>query len=781
MDLALERRAMEAFEEAMDWPAEGRARRAVEAWGDDPQLLAAVQALLRAQEAAAVLPTAPPQPAAPAAEAPPPERIGPYRLTTLIGRGGMGSVWRAERDDGLFDQSVAIKLIRSGLFSAAAAEQFTLERKILARLRHPHIAQLFDGGVTEQGVSYIVMELIAGEPITVYARERGLSLSERVVLFLDACEAIQYAHQQLVAHADIKPSNLVVDERYGVKLLDFGISRLLEEATEADDAGDSPGAHTPAYASPQVLRGERATSADDVYALGGLLAELAGDAADGDLAAVAAKARARQPADRYVSASALAADLRRWLDGYPVAARPVGRLGAAISFWRRHRLGVSLAAAAVAGLIATAVVTTGLYVRAEAERRAAEARFDEVRALSRFMLHDVTDSLERFPGAAPLRRDLADRARRYLEGLSRVPGASRELRLETAEGYAKTGEILGRASGQNLGDPVDAKAALARAEAALRALLADRPGDARSRLALARTLLVRATIASTSDNDKRGALVLLGEACALADQAGAAGLAGAAMTRWDCDLARASVLSDEARFAEMAALMQQTLARGAAVTAAQDPQDLKPIYQASALNLLGDAQFYLGRKAEALEAYKSAAAVLEAARARRADIRVFDKLALSDYNIASTLSDLHRAAEALPWIDRGVAVVDQMRAFEDSPRARHVESIVRLQRAVNLGELGRWREAIAEGEADVARRRAKALAAPRDYEGMRAYAVGLRPMGELYWAAGRKAEACATWRLNRRTWDELAAGGGLMGFDRTDELHVLEALLAKCG
>ena len=216
MDVLLERRALEAFDEAMDWPAADRLARATAAFGHDPVLLAALQGLLRAQEAAAILPTLPPEPAGQIEDWPPPERIGPWRLTGLIGRGGMGSVWRAQREDGLFDQTVAIKLIRAGLFSAAAAEQFTLERKILARLRHPHIAQMFDGGVTEAGVSYIVMELIAGEPITTYANARDLSLRARVTLFIDACEAIQYAHQQLVAHADIKPSNIVVDERYGV-------------------------------------------------------------------------------------------------------------------------------------------------------------------------------------------------------------------------------------------------------------------------------------------------------------------------------------------------------------------------------------------------------------------------------------------------------------------------------------------------------------------------------------------------------------------------------------
>jgi tetratricopeptide (TPR) repeat protein len=569
-----------------------------------------------------------------------------------------------------------------------------------------------------------------------------------------------------------------------VKLLDFGISRLLEDAAEAE-GDDAPSmAQTPAYASPQQARGERPTPLDDIYALGVLLKDLTTGCGgeDDDLKAVAAKASARAAEARYPAVGDLAADVRRWQAGYPVLARPAGRARLALKFWRRHRLPVSLSAAAVAGLIGAVAVTTTLDLQAEAARRQAEQRFAEVHAMSRFMLRDVTDSLERFPGAEQLRHDLADRARGYLEGLSRTPNASRDVRLEAAQGYAKTGEILARSSMQNLGDPVAGKAALTRAEVILRALDAERPGDPDVQLALAKTLLSRAAIASTDDNDKAGALTILGVACPMLDRVIAArpAMTAARLARWDCDLSRGNVLSDEARFAELVALMQATWAREKDVPAGDDPENLRPIYSGMTLNLLGDGLFYLDRKAEGLAWYLRSAQVLETARRTRPDIRVSDRLALTQYNIASGLSDMNRSAEALPWIDRAVEVVNEMRAFEDSPRARHVESIVRLQRAVNLGELHRYAEAIAEGEADVARRRAKAGENPHDYEGRRAYAVGLRPMGELYWSAGRRDQACATWRQTRAEWDRLAAGGGLMGFDRTAEVTFVDKLLRRC-
>ena len=273
MDAALERRALDVYEEALSWAPETRQARLTDELGaTDPALLKAVLALVGAETSADFLPTDPPEQLHGFSDMVPPERIGAYRLTTLLGRGGMGVVYRGERADGLFDQTVAIKLVRVGLFSRAAAEQFTIERQILARLRHPHIAQLFDGGVTDEGLPYIVMELIVGRPITAYCEELGLGAKDRVRLFLDACDAIQYAHGQLVAHADIKPSNIVVDERYGVKLLDFGIAQLQDEGPMAAALG--PMAKTPGYASPRQSRGDRPTPADDIFSLGVLLSNL---------------------------------------------------------------------------------------------------------------------------------------------------------------------------------------------------------------------------------------------------------------------------------------------------------------------------------------------------------------------------------------------------------------------------------------------------------------------------------------------------------------------------
>ena len=241
----------QALRRALEWPPAARAERLTELLSDEPEILNEVLAMIAADDSGGLLPTLPPEPVAIVPDAPMPERIGNYRIIEEIGRGGMGLVYRGARDDGLFEQQVAIKVIRRNIFSVTTQEQFANERRILARLHHPHIAHLLDGGVSEDGASYIIMELINGTPITDYAEANALDLAARLALFGDACAALEYAHRELVVHADVKPSNVVVAEGFGVKLLDFGIARLVGE-----DGGRASSAHTPGYSSPARISGE---------------------------------------------------------------------------------------------------------------------------------------------------------------------------------------------------------------------------------------------------------------------------------------------------------------------------------------------------------------------------------------------------------------------------------------------------------------------------------------------------------------------------------------------
>lgn len=354
-------------------------------------------------------------------------RAGAYIIDVPIGRGGMGAVYRAHRADEQFEKSVAIKLVPMGLLTASAQERFRRERQLLARLEHPNIARLIDGGVLEDGTPYLVMELVEGQSIDRWCDARNLGVRERVELLLPVLDAVQYAHQSLVLHSDIKPDNVLVTERGEVKLLDFGIARTLDEAASEGTLTRSGSPLTPAFASPEQLRGEPLTTASDVYSMGAMAyamitgtrpyeltgrstAEIArvvseqpprrpsvavrtaGEAAaewsalrgvtpaaltqalEGDLDTVILTAIHPDPARRYASVAALADDLRAYLAGRAVAARRDNTAYVLSRYLRRHRAAVLLGAALVLALLAGAAAWTIETQRHSRQLSAALAR-----------------------------------------------------------------------------------------------------------------------------------------------------------------------------------------------------------------------------------------------------------------------------------------------------------------------------------------------------------------------------------------------------------------------
>jgi serine/threonine protein kinase len=319
-------------------------------------------------------------------------RVGAYRLIREIGRGGMGSVFLAARDDEQYESEVAIKLVRPGFDTDFILRRFRRERQILAHLHHPNIARLFDGGTTDGGTPYLVMEYVPGSRITDYAEENHLSLEQRLWLFLPVCAAVDYAHRAFVIHRDLKPGNILVDRGGTPKLLDFGISKLLHcEPRDLDDTEELAIA-TPDYASPEQIIGDPVTAASDIYSLGAVLYQLLTGAKPhlienagplgieraicleptlppsaaarsnpdlarrlaGDLDNIVLCAMHKDPGRRYISAEHFAADLRRHLEHWPVAARPDSPGYRAAKFIRRHRLTVAVAGAATAAVAALA-------------------------------------------------------------------------------------------------------------------------------------------------------------------------------------------------------------------------------------------------------------------------------------------------------------------------------------------------------------------------------------------------------------------------------------------
>jgi eukaryotic-like serine/threonine-protein kinase len=261
------------LDELLDAPEARRARKLADLRIDDPAVRAELESLLQAAHAASEFLATPARPAAQGIDQglPAGASLGPWRIDRRIGRGGMGEVYEATRTQGGFHQRVAVKILQ--LDADSQAERFLAEREILARLEHPGIARLHDGGVTGDGRPYMAMEFVEGSPITAYCEEHHASLDQRLRLFMQVCDAVAYAHQHLVVHRDLKPSNILVSTTGHVKLLDFGIAKLLDvERAQLTMTRAAP--LTPACASPEQLAGGPVTTASDVYALGLLLFEL---------------------------------------------------------------------------------------------------------------------------------------------------------------------------------------------------------------------------------------------------------------------------------------------------------------------------------------------------------------------------------------------------------------------------------------------------------------------------------------------------------------------------
>lgn len=408
-----------------------------------------------------------------------PERIGAYRLVQLLGEGGMGAVYRAERDAGDFKHTVAVKIIRPGALSEALIDRFNRERQTLADLAHPHIARLFDGGQTEDGQPFIVMEYVPGRPIVDWVRDRRLPLANRLRLFLQACEGVRFAHQNLVVHRDLTPANVLVTEEGAAKLIDFGISRPLdaEPAFPTPQAASGDLSLTPGFAAPERATGAAASTLMDVYSLGRLLQALTEDLPPRrELQAVAARAAAPAPENRYPSVDALIEDLHRFGDGRPVRAMGPGRRYRLAKFVRRHWREVAAGTAAVALLSGALAISLAAYAEAERARAAEARRFADLRSLAGFMIFRLNGELAGVAGNTRARVETAAQAQRYLSALAASDRRDPELTREAARGLVALAYVQGVPGQPNLGQPEQARANL---QAALRTLAAaePRPGD----------------------------------------------------------------------------------------------------------------------------------------------------------------------------------------------------------------------------------------------------------------------------------------------------------------
>ena len=502
----------EIFWAALDRPINERAQFVAQSCGENYGLIKEVESLLASHESDSKFietPAANPASMISTEEvASAGKTLGNYKIIREIGRGGMGAVFLGKRADGEFQQQVALKVLRQALPDAEIIRYFKREREILASLNHPFISRLLDGGVTENGLPFFVMEYIEGTSVLEFAERENLSVAERLQLFLQICAAVGFAHKNLIVHRDIKPSNILITKDGVPKLLDFGLAKIVDVNYSEFDAAQTETAFpamTPAYASPEQMRGQPITTASDIYSLGVILYELLTDrrlyqfethniaeviqivcesepvrpsaanskfqtpnsklnknspkagiqnpkVLEGDLDNIVLKALRKEPERRYQSAEQFADDIERHLKGLPVKARPNTFSYRAEKFIRRNKLSAAAGLLILLTLIGGVAATLWQARRAAAQRVKAEKRFNDVRQLSHSLMFDIHDSVQNLQGSTPTRELIVSRALEYLDSLAQEASGDTSLQRELATGYEKIGDIQGNPYSANLGD-----------------------------------------------------------------------------------------------------------------------------------------------------------------------------------------------------------------------------------------------------------------------------------------------------------------------------------------
>lgn len=449
------------------------------------------------------------------------KRIGPYGIDRLIGHGGMGAVYLAHRADGQFEQQVAIKLIDLPFVTELFQQQFRQERQILARLSHPNIARMMDGGVTEDGELYLVMEYVEGIPIQQYCVQHLLSVRERIKLFIPVCAAVRFAHQNLVVHRDLKPANILVLEDGTPKLLDFGTAKLLSpnsEVAEGEFTRHGVFSFTPSFASPEQVLGHPISTASDIYSLGVLLfllvtgvppydlkqfttdemvrvicnesvpkpsARATLGKLDSDIDAIVLKALRKEPEQRYASVDQLIADLQAYLEGRPVAAHTGSFRYFAGKFVRRNRVAIAAAALVCATVLAGIGGVLWQARIANDQRRKAEARAEDLRKLSSQLLSEIDEAIQKLPGSTPAQKLLVSSVLEHLDRASKDASGDSQMQVDLANAYIRLGNVQGNPYEQNIGDAQGAVASLEKALAMSTAVVHQRPNDTAAEHALA--------------------------------------------------------------------------------------------------------------------------------------------------------------------------------------------------------------------------------------------------------------------------------------------------------
>ncbi|HQX55001.1 MAG TPA: protein kinase, partial [Pyrinomonadaceae bacterium] len=618
-------------------------------------------------------------------------QFGNYRIVREIGHGGMGTVFLARRDDGEFDQDVALKIVRQSVADSRIIEHFRRERQILAGLNHPNIAALHDGGISDRGEPFIAMEYVDGLTLTEYASARALSIHDRLLLFLKVCAAVAYAHRNLVVHRDIKPSNIVINSDGEPKLLDFGLAK----AFEIDNTNTQTAvlAFTPAYASPEQIGGRAITTSSDIYSLGVVLYELLTGSKPldlenksfdevlqtinasqpvppssvvrlapnipgrrslaGDLDNIVLMALRKEPERRYTSVEDLAEDVRRHLSGRPVIARPNTAVYLIGKFFNRHRLGVGAAALIVISLVTGMIFALWQASVARHERDRAEHRFRDIRQLSNSLLFEITPKIERLNGATEARETVVTRALEYLDSLAEESADDAGLQAELAAAYEKVGDLQGNPNRPNLNNLSGAVTSFEKALLIRQRL----PQSADNRRLIARNLQSTSLI-RTRQSDISGAirdselgLTIYGELIA-ADP----GSAELKMSAIEAQIEHAQIYSNNNQYSVAVPLFRKTIDQLAGL---DQNSDVVQKLQTRAIFYLSNALSWDGAQSEAEIEMDKAIELADGLAARSPNDSGVLALVWLAYGLASSIYEEASPTRSLHFAERQFAVAEQ--------------------------------------------------------------------------------------------------------------------------
>ena len=792
MSSNVQQRALDILEASLDLSVADQARFIEEAAGSDAELAAELRRLEPARAGTSRLLATGGGVAVPGQEREAPGRIGAFRIGRLLGRGGMGSVFEGERDDGLFQQRVAIKLLNARHWSREFEQSLDSERRILARLEHRNIARIYDGGVTPDGLSYIVMERIDGVPIDEYADQHGLGLEARIRLFGQLTAALQFAHQQFVVHADIKPSNVLVSADGSVKLLDFGIAALIDRDSP-QQSGRSPGSApmTRAYAAPERRRGAPASVAGDVYSAGILLRNLLSDSTHVgrlpiDLAAVIRKATAEPLDVRHGSVAELREDLTAWLERLPVPAYEGGWRYRVDRFVARNRLTAIVATLLFSGLSVATFIAFRLYLEARRATAAEAVRFEEAREINSFLVNDLSGQMLNRPGTVEANWQTLSVTLGRLEQLAASKPQDIPLQLDLARNVVRIAEASVGGYSPSSVDSARLREKLAATERRLGALESAAARSGEYWAVRAEIDALQSLAATRLDGDTDAARRSADAAIASADLAQRfAPRSVDAHTAWlRAQMIRAASLNAAGEQAAAISELDLILAGEAPIDDATLAgwRRERALLELKALRC--DVKRWLLVDAESLRDCTAFEQELRRSIEKRGHLIYLEAtLAYTLFRIASQLGLEGSHERALRMLDEAQQIYARILYFGENSEAEGDSLVVESARAASLAALGRVTEARASAANLLVARRARLAAQPQATGRRREVATALRRVGEVELAVPDSAAACSAFREAETIWEQLEREGRLLAFDlapRSGQVPWLRIQLERC-